>query len=62
MNENSRYSILIIDDDPFYRRWSASILAEKFNVFTAESPSEGFKILDKEKIKFLITDYVMPEI
>lgn len=57
----TKLGLLIIDDDPFYRRLSASILGEKFNVFTAESPSEGLKILKKEKINVLISDYVLPE-
>lgn len=56
-----KMNLLIIDDDPFYRRLSASILAEKFNCFTAESPSEGLKILKKETINFVISDYILPE-
>lgn len=62
MEENTtKLNLLIIDDDPFYRRLSASILGEKFNVFTADSPSEGLKILKKEKINFIISDYILPE-
>lgn len=62
MEENNhKLNLLIIDDDPFYRRLSASILGEKFNVFTAEAPSEGLKILKKEKIDFIISDYILPE-
>lgn len=59
--DTAKLSLLIIDDDPFYRRLSASILGEKFNVLTADSPSEGFKILKKEKINFIISDYILPE-
>ncbi len=54
-------NLLIIDDDPFYRRLSASILGEKFNVFTADCPSDGLKILKKENINFVISDYILPE-
>lgn len=62
MEENqTKLSLLIIDDDPFYRRLSASILGEKFIVHTADSPSEGLKILKKERINFLISDYILPE-
>ncbi|MFY7944787.1 MAG: sigma-54-dependent transcriptional regulator, partial [Crocinitomicaceae bacterium] len=57
----TKLGLLIIDDDPFYRRLSASILGEKFTVFTADSPSEGLKILKKEKINVLISDYILPE-
>jgi DNA-binding NtrC family response regulator len=62
MEENTtKLNLLIIDDDPFYRRLSASILGEKFTVFTADCPSDGFKILKKETINFIISDYILPE-
>ncbi len=62
MEENiAKLNLLIIDDDPFYRRLSASILGEKFTVFTADSPSDGLKILKKEKISFIVSDYILPE-
>ena len=54
-------SILIVDDDPVYRKLSRSILSERYNVFTVELPSLGFKILKSEPIKFIITDYMLPE-
>jgi len=54
-------SILIIDDDPIYRKLSSSILKERFNVFTAESPSIAFKILKSEIIDYIICDYRLPE-
>jgi DNA-binding NtrC family response regulator len=54
-------SILIVDDDPVYRKLSRSILSEKFNVFTVEFPSLGFKILKSEPIKYIISDYMLPE-
>jgi DNA-binding NtrC family response regulator len=57
----TKLGLLIIDDDPFYRRLSASILGEKFNVFTADAPSAGLNILKKEKINVLISDYILPE-
>jgi DNA-binding NtrC family response regulator len=59
--ENKEISILIIDDDPIYRRLSSSILQERFNVFTAEKPSVGFGILKKETIDYVICDYRLPE-
>lgn len=59
--EDHKENMLIIDDDPFYRRMSASILNERFNVFTAEVPSEAFAILKSERIRFVITDYLLPE-
>ena len=53
--------ILIIDDDPVYRRLSGSILQERFTVFTAERPSVAFEILKKELINYVICDYLLPE-
>ena len=54
-------SILIIDDDPVYRRISTSILKEKFNVFTADSPSAAFRLLKNNRIEYVICDYRLPE-
>lgn len=56
-----RPSMLIVDDDPVYRRLSRSILGERFNVFAVESPSMGFKILKTEPVQFVILDYLLPE-
>ena len=46
--EKAGSRILIIDDDPVYRRLSSSILKERFTVFTAEAPSAGFETLKNE--------------
>jgi len=59
--EDKDLSILIIDDDPVYRRLSGSILKDRFNVFSAETPSAGFEILKTQKINFVICDYRLPE-
>ncbi len=59
--ENVMPNILIIDDDPLYRRLSSSILKEKFNVFTVDSPSAGFQVLKTQSINYLICDYRLPE-
>jgi len=59
--EKKEISILIIDDDPIYRRLSNSILQERFTVFTAEKPSIAFDILKKETIDYVICDYRLPE-
>lgn len=54
-------NILIIDDDPIYRRLSSSILSDRFNVFTADKPSIAFNVLKSECISFVICDYILPE-
>lgn len=59
--EELMLNILIIDDDPIYRRLSSSILKERFNVFTVETPSAGFQILKNQRIEYVICDYRLPE-
>jgi DNA-binding NtrC family response regulator len=59
--ENELLNMLIIDDDPIYRRLSSSILKERFNVLTAEAPSVAFAILKTHKIDYVICDYRLPE-
>ena len=59
--EDKELGILIIDDDPIYRKLSGSILKDRFNVFTAETPSAGFDMLKTLKIDFVICDYRLPE-
>ncbi|OIP81648.1 MAG: hypothetical protein AUK44_09550 [Porphyromonadaceae bacterium CG2_30_38_12] len=59
--EEPLVNILIIDDDPIYRRLSSSILKERFNVFAAEAPSVAFQILKSQKIHYVICDYRLPE-
>ena len=59
--EDKQLSILIIDDDPIYRKLSGSILKDRFNVYSAEAPSVGFNILKSNKIDFVICDYRLPE-
>jgi len=54
-------NVLIIDDDPIYRRLSSSILKEKFNVFTVDAPSAGFQVLKNNRIDYVICDYRLPE-
>lgn len=53
--------LLILDDDPIYRRLSTSILSESFEVFTADRPSSAFEILKKTDIDYVICDYRLPE-
>ncbi len=59
--ETMRLKILILDDDPVYRRLSSSILKERYHVFVAAKPSEAFSIMASESIDFIISDYRLPE-
>jgi DNA-binding NtrC family response regulator len=53
--------LLIIDDDPVYRRLSSTILSERFQVYTAAKPSDAFQILKTETIDYVVCDYRLPE-
>lgn len=59
--DDLKLNVLIIDDDPLYRRLSSSILKEKFNVFTVETPSAGFLVLKSQPVNYVICDYRLPE-
>nr|WP_321450903.1 sigma-54 dependent transcriptional regulator [uncultured Carboxylicivirga sp.] len=54
-------NVLIIDDDPIVRNMVQSMLKDKLNIFTADKPSVGFKILSNERIDLIIMDFHMPE-
>lgn len=58
--EDQNLSILIIDDDPVYRKLSGSILKDRFSVLTADNPSVGMDLLRTKKIDFVICDYRLP--
>ncbi len=59
--KNEKLNILVIDDDPVYRNLLRSILKEKSNVFAAEAPSLGFKIMNNQSIDIIICDFQLPE-
>lgn len=59
--EELMLNILIIDDDPIYRRLSSSILKERFNVLVADSPSVAFQLLRNNRVDYVICDYRLPE-
>jgi len=59
--EDKSLNILIIDDDPIYRKLTGSILKDRFNVFAAETPSVAFNLLNEQVIDFVLCDYRLPE-
>jgi two-component system, chemotaxis family, sensor kinase CheA len=66
-NKNSsvaRYSILLVDDSPFFRKFMKPVLVvEGYDVTLAESAAEGLKFLEREPDKYdlVISDIDMPE-
>ena len=58
-----RESILIVDDDPDFRRVLGYYLGyDGFDVHMAESRKETFSILKKQVIDLILLDISMPEI
>ncbi|MDB5348321.1 MAG: rpfG 1 [Schlesneria sp.] len=54
--------ILIVDDDMISRELLRSVLEESgFTVFMAENGAEAIEIYERERIRFVITDWEMPE-
>lgn len=53
------YTILIVDDNFEMRAYLKSIL-NNYTCFEAENGKEALDILSKEKIDFIVTDYMMP--
>jgi len=56
------YNILIIDDEKSQRDILQGYLAKKgYNVFTAESGSQGIKTINENLVDIVLSDYKMPE-
>ena len=55
------FKILIVDDDTDYRETYKMLLTKKgYNIETAESAENAFKILEKEFYPLIISDIMMP--
>ena len=54
-------NILYVDDNPLNLKSFEIVLKKFYNIFLAESATEGFDILKKNKIQVLVTDQRMPE-
>ncbi len=53
-------TVLIVDDEEDIGFFLASSLGDVFKTFTAQSPVEALRILEKEKVDILLTDINMP--
>lgn len=54
-------NVLVIDDDPVIRNLMRTILAERVNAFVVEAPSKAIKLIQKQPIDIVISDYRLPE-
>ncbi len=55
------HNFLIVDDNYDMRKYLVSIL-KKYNCFEAKDGLEALKIINENKIDFIITDYMMPKL
>lgn len=54
--------ILLIDDDPQFRRYIATLLKrQKYEVIEAADGHEGITVLKNEAVDVMLTDIVMPD-
>lgn len=62
MNEKRKPMILIVDDEPAYRRFLRKVMDTFFNVdiIEAANPKEGFEILKEQSPDLIFLDMQMP--
>lgn len=60
--ENSKYTILYVDDEEINLRVLKNTFRRDFNIFLANSAKEGLEILEHNKVDVVITDQRMPEV
>lgn len=58
---NSKYVVLLVDDEPVSLMMLRHALQDKFNVRTASSGQQALEVLRRETVSLLITDQRMPE-
>lgn len=58
---DKKFNILYVDDEVSNLRVFKNTFRRSYNIFTAESASEGLNILEAEQIDLIITDQRMPE-
>ena len=59
-NQQSKHSILIVEDDDELRAFLYSQLKKKYNVWKASDGTEAIKKLNSESVDLVISDIVMP--
>jgi len=55
-------TLLFVDDNDEIRNYISARLALDYNILTAESATEAWTILHKEKVNIIITDIMMPQV
>ena len=58
--DNSRHTVLIVEDSAEMREYLADDLAEEYNIRTAVNGAEALDIIRNEKVDLVISDIMMP--
>lgn len=58
--EDNSISILVVDDEPVYRKVMKRLLIKWHRVMLAEDGIEGLRVLKNEEIDIVLTDINMP--
>lgn len=58
--DNSRHTVLIVEDSEEMREYLADEITEEYNVKTASNGSDALDIIRNEKIDLVISDVMMP--
>lgn len=62
MNDSSRKSVLIVDDEEVIRSFLSEVLGENYDVSLACDGNEAIGLIKKQKFDLIITDLKMPKV
>lgn len=61
MTDQSKATVLVVDDYSMNLKLTEFALGSKYNVITAESGSEALEILSSNNVDLILLDILMPE-
>jgi response regulator RpfG family c-di-GMP phosphodiesterase len=62
MRSPSKYTLLIVDDEPDVCDSVHDLLRREFRVLKAHSGQEGFQVMQEEEVHIIMTDQRMPQV
>jgi response regulator RpfG family c-di-GMP phosphodiesterase len=62
MKSPSKYTLLIVDDEPDVCDSVHDLLRREFRVLKAHSGQEGFRLMQEEEVHIIMTDQRMPKV
>lgn len=60
-SNEEKQAILIVEDDEDMLKFIASNFTDNYQVYTAENGVEGLKVLAKQTVSLIVSDWMMPE-